>query len=338
MKEKSGTTFLLKYLYENTDMDHPVDSVQLRTILKENGYASDPRSIRSQADLLVESGYDIIINAQNGTPTQYYYGTRDWDRTEAMILIDAVSSAPFLTKAKTDQLIEKLSVLPGRYYENTLKPKVCVSENIKAQNDKILYIIEMIARGIEEQRKIAFKMYNYNTTKRLIQRHGGEIYVLSPYNTIWKDDRYYVVGWSDQRNCVVSFRRDRMGMPEVLEEAAVPPPKDYRVQDYTDAITKMYGGSREQVTLRCDISLVDNVIDKFGKKVEFSNVTKETFDVTATVAVSSTFLAWLFQYVGKMTVLSPSSVRNMYADMLISAADDLMAGNIGPSKDKVWKL
>ena len=338
MNEKPGTFFLLKYLYDNTDMDHTVNSVQLRRILREHGYTSDPRTIRKEADLLADAGYDVMIDERNGVPTQYYYGARDWDRTEVMILVDAVSSAQFLTQNKTDQLVEKLVLLAGNQYRDALIPKVYVSEHVKAQNDKLLYIIEKIALGIQQKKKISFRMYNYNTNKRQVLRHGGEVYVLSPYHTVWKEDRYYVVGWSDKRQDVVTFRVDRMGIPELLEEDAVPPPEDYNVQDYTDTITRMYGGARQEVTLRCDLRLVDNVIDKFGKKVEITNVTPDSFDVTATVAVSGTFLAWVFQYAGKMTILSPEPVRQMYQEMLSAAAENMAAGQLDKSRETEWKL
>ena len=338
MKEKSGEMFLLKYLYENTDMDHPVNSVQLRGIMRENGYTSDPRTIRNEAAILAEAGFDVMVTERNGVPTEYYYGARDWDMTELRILVDAVSSAQFITRDKTDQIVEKLSVMAGTQHKETLKPKVFVSEQVKAQNDQLLYIIDKITLGIRNKQKIAFKMYNYNTNKRRVQRHSGEVYVLSPYNTVWKEDRYYVVGWSDKRQTVVSFRIDRMGVPELLDEAAVPAPKDYNVQDYADTVTKMYDGTRQKVTLRCDISLVDNIIDKFGKNVQISSVTQDTFDATATAAVSGTFLAWVFQYAGRMTILSPEPVRKMYAEMLSAAADDMRAGRLVHSRENNWKL
>ena len=44
-----------------------------------------------------------------------------------------------------------------------------------------------------------------------------------------------------------------------------------------------------------------------------------TFDATATVAVSGTFLAWVFQFAGQITILSPEPVREMYAEMLRTA-------------------
>ena len=338
MTEKNGVMFLLKYLLDNTDMDHTVNSVQLRAIMRENGYTSDPRTIRKQAAMLADAGFDVMVREQNGVPTQYFYGARDWDMTEAKILIDAVSSALFITQDKTNKLIDKLSILAGKQYKDSLTPKVYVSEHVKAQNDKMLYIIEKIALGIQNKKKIAFKMYNYNTNKRQIQRHGGEVYVLSPYDSVWKDDRYYVIGWSDKRQSIVSMRIDRMALPDILDEDIVPPPDDYNVQDYTDAFTKMYYGEKSEVTLRCRTRLIDNVIDKFGREVNITNITADTFDVTATVEVSVAFLGWLFQYVGEMIILSPEPVKEMYAEMLHTAISELSSGEFDQIGERTWNL
>ena len=325
MNDNRRIAFLLKYLYENTDMDHTVTSVELSKILQDQGLAADKRTIRKEAEILADVGYDILINDQPGVPTEYSYGSRDWDKTELMILIDAVASAQFITQAKTEQLIAKLSALAGKHLKDSLIPKVYVSEHVKAENEKLLYVIEKIAQGIQEKKKIAFRRFVYNTNKKPVPRDGGKAYVFSPYNTVWKEDRYYVVGYSDSREMVVSIRVDRMEIPEILEEDAVPQPDDYNVQDYTDTVTKMYGGPKTKVTLRCRKELINNIIDKFGKGVKISNVTPISFDVTATVELSVTFLGWLFQYAGEMTILSPASAQDKYIDMIHAAVDDLNA-------------
>lgn len=299
MTEKSGLLFLLRYLAENTDDDHPVNSVQLREILRKNGYPSDPRTIRKDAGKLVASGFDILIEEQNGVPTRYCYGARTWDKTELRILIDAVSSAQFITKTKSKQIIEKLSVMAGNQNKATLTPSVYVSEHVKAQNNQILYVLEKVASAIQEKKKISFKYFNYSTEKKRIYRHDGEVYVLSPYATIWKEDRYYVVGWSDKRNDIVSFRIDRMPVPQILDEAAFPKPKSFNLQDYADKVTRMYRGEEHEVTLRCNADLIDNIIDKFGKDVTISNITADSFDAIAVVSVSKTFFGWVFQYAGE---------------------------------------
>ena len=89
-------------------------------------------------------------------------------------------------------------------------------------------------------------------------------------------------------------------------EDAVPPPENYNVQDYTDVITRMYAGSRKEVILRCCTTVIDQVIDKFGKDVHPSNINPYTFDATVTAAVSGTSFPGCFNMPGR----SPSCPRS----------------------------
>lgn len=338
MANSTCITFLLKYLTENTDEEHPASSTELRELLRTKGYASNPRTIRKYVDALREAGYDILIEERNGVPTSYFYGGQEWDKTELRILIDAVSSAQFITKEKSRSLIDKLAVLAGKQNKDDLTPSVFVSEHVKARNNQILYVLEKIAQAIRDKKKISFKYYNYDTDKKHIYRHSGETYVLSPYATVWKEDRYYVVGWSDKWKDIVRFRIDRMPIPTVLIDNADPPPKSFNIQDYADKFTRMYGGREETVTLRCRTDMIDKVIDKFGLDVEITNITPDGFTATAPVAVGGTFLAWVFQYSGSMFVVAPDTVRDMCTDMLQTMQRDIIAGEFTGVTEKAWKL
>ena len=338
MADTDGMIFLLRYLQENTDCEHPVSSVQLRDILRENGYASDTRTIRKDAHKLRRAGYDILVHERNGVPTTYFYDEHTWEKTELRILIDAVSSAQFITKEKSRQLIDKLAVLSGKQNREDLTPSVFVSEHVKARNNEILYVLETISTAIREKKKISFRYYNYNTDRERIYRHDGEIYVLSPYATVWREDRYYVVGWSDKRNDIVTFRIDRMPTPRLLEETAAPPPEMFNIQDYADKFTRMYGGKEEYVTLRCRAQMIDLVIDKFGLDAEIFDVTDDAFSVRVPAAISGTFLSWVFQFAGKIIILGPENVRDMDADMLRTAQTDMSGNSFDAGSEKEWKL
>ena len=334
----NATLFILNYLSQNTDMNHPVTSVDLQKILEQNGLSGDSRAIRRRITMLRENGYDIQVNVRNGVPTEYYYDMEDWEKPELRILIDAVASAQFLSQQKTNLLIEKLAALAGSQSVTELTPQVCVSAHVKAKNESILINLDRVSEAIRLRKKISFRMINYNTDKQKIFRHDGEVYLLSPYSTVWKEDRYYVVGWSDKRECIVQHRLDRMEIPEVLEEDAHPVPSDYNIQDYTDNITKMYGGSVMLVTLRCHKHLIDNIIDKFGESVIISNITETSFDATAKASVSGTFLSWVFQYAGEMVILSPEPVRKMYREMAAKVIQGIDAGEDCSVEEIKWKL
>ena len=335
---KSTITYLLRYLMEHTDEEHPATAPELERILKEAGQDSDRRTIRKDIEKLKRDGYDLVILERNGVMTRYYYAGEKWEPSEVRVLIDAVSSAQFITARKTGQMIRKLAGLAGEKYRRELTPGIIVSQQLKAENPQILRALEKISEAIRTKKKISFKYYNYGPDRKRVYRHDGEVYVLSPYGTVWKEDRYYIVGWSDKRDCIVSFRLDRMPVPRILEEAAVPAPEDFKIRDYVNKFTRMYGGREETVTLRCRREMTDKIIDRFGKEAAITNITETTFDVTASVAVGGTFLAWLFQYAGSIVLLGPDSARALYQEMLTTAGQDMALGTLSGDGETGWKL
>lgn len=324
MANKNRVLFLLRYLQQHSDEQHALTTAELRSALLENGYKTTVRTLRDDIETLIASGFDIAVTEGSGVPTTYTYVDREWTTPELQILIDAVSSSQFLTTEKSRELIRRLVDLASPSDSEILKPSILVSENIKAENNLIFLNVQSIREGIETNRKIQFKYFNYNLEMEQIYRHDGEDYTISPYATIWMDDRYYVIGYSDKREKVVQFRVDRMDVVTVTEKERVPEPEDFNLHDYTDKIFHMYDGEETEVTLRCDQELIDQVIDKFGKKIKPKNITRNTFDFTVPVSLSGTFFSWVFQYAGKMTIVKPEKASNWYINMLQDALDDAL--------------
>ena len=325
MANKNRVLFLLKYLQQNSDEQHALTTAELRKALSDHGCPTSLPTLRDDIQTLIDSGFDISVNEGSGVTTTYSYVDREWTTPELQILIDAVSSCQFLTVDRSKELIKRLIELNGPSEQSILYPSILVSENIKAKNNMVFINVQSIKEGIEMKKKIQFQYFNYNLEKVKVHRNDGEVYTLSPYATIWKDDRYYVVGYSDKREKIVKFRIDRIDLVTVTDEDSEPQPEDFNICDYTDKIFKMYDGDEVDVTLRCKHELVDQVIDKFGEGIELKNITKDTFDINATVSLSGTFFTWVFQYAGKMTVVSPDKASNWYIGMLQDALDDALS-------------
>ena len=198
---------------------------------------------------------------------------------------------------------------------------------MKAPNKQILLSVQAIRRAIDRDRKITFKYMEYNLDKKQVPRHKGtpqEDYVVSPYATIWNSERYYMVGYSEKRHDINTYRVDRMTGVKQVSRKRIPAPEDFKIQDYTDKVFWMYDGNEEEVTLRCRHKILDQVIDRFGEGIELKNVTRQTFDVTVPVCISGTFYAWITQFVGEMTIIAPNHIRQAYADYLQEAIDDVL--------------
>ena len=325
MANKNRVLFLLKYLQQHSDEQHALTTADLLQALHENGYAITNLTLRDDIETLIDSGFDISITKGAGVSTTYSYVDREWTLPELQILIDAISSSQFLTTEKSKDLIRRLLELACPSEKDTLEPSILVSEHVKAENNLVFINVQAIKEGIDTNKKVQFQYFNYNLQKEKVFRHDGEVYTLSPYATIWMNDRYYLVGYSDKREKVVQFRIDRMDLVTVTEEDRVPAPPDFNLQDYNDKIFKMYDGDETEVTLRCHHGIIDQVIDKFGKKIELKNITKDTFDITVPVSLSGTFFSWVFTYAGRMTIVKPEKASTWYVNMLQDALDDALA-------------
>ena len=322
MANKSRILHLLQYLQKNSDEDRPVSTAQIRSALKEKGCPVTVETLRDDIAALQEAGYDIAVNESSGLMTTYSYIDRPLDAPELQILIDAVSSSQFISHTRSKQLISKLISMAGPSHREELRPGIMISEFIKTPNSQLLYTVQKIQQAIQSDRKITFQYFRFDLDKERVPRHEGKWYVISPYVTIWKHERYFLVGWSDEREKVVVFRIDRMGIPKLTWETREPAPESFNVRDYTERIFNMYDeGEMETVTLRCRHHMIDHIIDYFGKDVEPFNISEETFDVNIKVCVSTTFFSWVMGYVGDMTIAGPKRVRDAYRETMQKGID-----------------
>ena len=241
---------------------------QILHILKdEYGIESYRKTIKEDIDLLIAAGYDIefIKSSQN----QYHIVSRDFDNAELKILIDAVASSKFISRTKSRELAKKLGKLGGPYAAQSLTRNIDVQRRVKGGNRQLMLIVDTINTAINQKRKIAFKYFSYNAKKDKEEKHNGQVYIFSPYRLIWNGDCYYAVGYSDKHENIGSFRIDRISkVPGILEEKAVPIPKDFDIQTYINSMFRMYNGELKDVELICDNSVMDAVIDRFGEDVE----------------------------------------------------------------------
>lgn len=323
---KDRLLVLLRILQDHTDDEIWLTTAQIRALMEAEGQDGCIRTLRKNVAVLQDCGYEISVRERNGMPTEYAYLGRKLSMPDLQILVDAVSAAQFIPQKRSEELIAELSVMAGPSHVKELRPQILVSEHVKAKNKNMIYTVQEIRRAIDRNKKIRFRYLEYNTDKKQVRKHEGtdeEWYTVSPYATVWNDDRYYLVGWSDKRSKVTVFRIDRMEVPKQLPNNRVPEPEGFDIRDYTDKVFRMYGGPEERVTLRCNMEILDQVIDRFGDGIDIKSG-KKHFTVTVPVSLSTTFYAWVFQFVGKMSIICPEHVREAYAGYLEEALDDVL--------------
>ena len=259
---KKRLLLVLELLYKTTDESHPVSTVEITDYLAGKGFQIDRKTLRSDLRLLISMGYDIVV--VKSSPNKYFWGERTFEIPELKMLLDAVSSARFISETKSKRLTKKIMSLAGMQQREQLKRHVRAIGKTKADNKGLYYIIDTITEAINRKKKISFQYTEYNGRKEKILRNDGEVYILSPYVLYWNEDYYYVLGYSDKRETVTAFRIDRMKTPKIMEEDGVPKPEGFDVSAYSNKVFQMFSGEETTVELECDTSLMKYVIDRFG--------------------------------------------------------------------------
>ena len=323
MESKPRILYLLRILEQYTDEEHPLTTKQLIEMLNEKyGISTYRTTIAKDVVALQEFGVDIVV--VHSTQCKYFIGSRQFALPELKLLIDAVESSKFITSKKSDALIKKIHMLTSNEQVKKLKRNNYVSGRIKPNNEQIYYIVDTINDAINEGKQISFQYYEYTGLKEKVLKNKGEVYTVSPYHLVWNDDYYYVVGYSEKREKIVTFRVDRIAsQPDILSADAVPAPEDFDIAEFTKQVFYMYDGEAVLVDLKCDNSLMKTMVDRFGEDITTLVYDENSFKVTVEVSTSPTFFGWIFGFGGKVQILSPESVKEEYRQMIVQVSENI---------------
>lgn len=323
IKAKLRPFYVAKMLYEQTDEDHYLTIAQIMEQLdKDYGISTSRGTVGDDIKALQELGVEIAV--ESSTQKRYYMIGRRFDLPELKTMIDAIESARFIPKEKSAALVKKISSLTSFHNTEKLVRNVDVENRIKADNEKVYYIMEALNDAINARKKVSFQYFTYNVRKEQKLRHDGYTYEFSPYKLIWNGDYYYVVGYSEKHKGIGSFRIDRIvRQPTILDEDAKQPPRSFDLNDYLNSMFRMYNGERKQIELVCDNDVMDAIIDKFGKDVTVLANDMKSFRAVVSTAVGPVFYSWVFGFGGKVSIKSPEDVKKSYAAMVKQAAEAL---------------
>ncbi len=319
---KRRPLILAKILLECTDEEHYLTTAQLMEILeKEHGIKTHRQTIPSDIDILRSFGMDIqdVMSSQK----RYNLVSREFDLAELKMLIDAVESAKFISRKKSEQLVKKLSGLASQYQAKSLKRNISVENRVKYENEMVVLIVDGINEAINRGKKISFQYFKYGPNKKPQLRHEGRPFVFSPHKLVWNGDFYYMVGVFEKEQKIGVFRIDRiLNRPEILEEDAIPFPEGFNFNRYLQSSFRMYGTESTPVELICSNDVMDAILDKFGKGVMTYKHDEDHFCAMVDVAVSNVFYSWVFGFGGKVKIISPKGVVDEYRQCVRDALNE----------------
>lgn len=294
---------LLRYLYLRTDEEHPATIADMLEYLKGKGLQAVRQTVYGDLQDLIAAGIDVVVI--KSTQNQYFIGARLFEYPELKMLTDAVASSKVISADKTNELIQKLCQLTSESEAEKLQRLAALSSRIKPHNEKVYYIIDGIQNAILESHQIQFQYYEYTQKKERILKHDGYFYKLDPYALEWKNDHYYMIGYSHKHQGMAHFRVDRLAGVEILESTYIPRP-DFDVADYTNKMIDMFASDHTvRVELLCENRFMKTIMDYYGESVPTFPYDTNHFVTQIEVNPSGTFYGWVFKFMGGIKVISP---------------------------------
>lgn len=87
---------MLKYLWKNTDEDHPATVSDILAALEAENIKVERHALMSDIEQLTEFGIDIVC--VKSSPNRYFIGQRSFELPELKLLVDEVESSRFINK------------------------------------------------------------------------------------------------------------------------------------------------------------------------------------------------------------------------------------------------
>ena len=294
--------------------DEQFDTLEFKMLLREFLAAMQENgpleSLSSMEDYCQKHGGAIT---EDGQTYGYIWETERYP--ELKMLVDAVASSKVISAKKSQALIQKLGQLTSIQQAEQLQRLASLSSRVKPHNEKVYYIIDSIQTAILDQHQISFQYNEYTPEKKKILKHDGYRYILDPYALEWKNDHYYLIGYSHKHKGIAHFRVDRLTSVEPLDSKFQPMP-DFDVAAYTNKMVDMFAAEHaEQVKLLCSNELMRVIIDHYGEDIEISPYDDTHFTVIIEVNPSGTFYGWVFKFMGKIRILSPQSCVDKMQDI-----------------------
>ena len=313
--------FILKEILEKeTDADHGITMWRILKLLEARGIKAERKSIYD--DLRALRDNDILdVTTPQGKDREYSVASRTFEISELKMMIDALQSSKFLSENRTRDLIRKVETLCSRHEANALQRHVVIANRVKSTSKTLFRNVDAVYAAMSKSVQISFRYFNHGPNEDKIYRKNGERYVVSPWEMIYVDDKYYLLAWDTYK--FKHFRVDRMEDVQLtyLPREAQDEFEKIDMSAYTKYTFSMYGGEPQPVTMIFDNDMAGAVIDRFGSRIMMMKEDDDHFRITANVAVSGQFFGWVFGLGKKAKIVAPESVREQMKAELAGVLD-----------------
>lgn len=348
--------YILDILQKYTDEEHRLSQKEIQDILKkEYEMPVDRKAVKRNLLNLIEYGSDIEYSevprkeifrkkdsaldedspisarkevSENDLLWTNFYLKQKFTNEELRLLVDSLLFSKHIPYSQVKDLIAKLESLSNIYFKSRSQYIYPLSVD-RTDNKQVFYNINVLDEAIRKKRKVLFEYAEYHTDKKmhLKKREDGSIreYVVTPYQMATQEGKYYLICNYDKYDDISNYRVDRIRNIQILEEKgkAFETLKWSRHQpmnlnEYMKEHVYMYSSENAFVKFRIVKAMISDVIDLFGKGVNFSEETDTHVSVSVHVNERAAE-QFAKNYAPDVVILQPKRLRAKLKDDLKKA-------------------
>lgn len=303
-------------LKDYSDYDHPLTQEAISKYLENDyGIVIERKAISRNLSLLKEAGIEIESRRAGS-----YLECRDFEDSELHMLIDGILSSKHITAKHSKDLIDRLCGLSNKYFRASVRYIHSVNDWSKTDNQALFYNIELVDIAIEQKLRIAYDYNKLGIDKKL---HKSSYQVVSPYQLILHNQRYYLMAYSEYWGNMVFHRLDRITNMKLTEKKAtdlqtIPGYKngiDYK--KLSSSMPYMFSDEPERIDFVADVGIVDQIIDWFGTDIRITKNSDDEMKINVSVDASpNAMVHWAMQYINYVEVTAPKAIRDRICESL----------------------
>ena len=240
-----------------------------------------------------------------------------------------------MSKGKTANHFDDTVILEGNvfyllketidYFKKRLPKQSFFIESETLRIDDYIYPIEVIDEAIERKLQIRFDYTKYGTDKKL---HKTRTFRVTPYQLILHNQRYYLMAKNEHfGEGMTYYRIDHITNITIAEDkkatiiSEVEGFKsgiDYKV--IATAMPYMYSDAPKRVQFVADKSIIDHIIDWFGRDISIVNIDENQILVTFKVSLDA-MEYWAMQYLKYVEIKEPVELRERIKENIKAASE-----------------
>lgn len=297
---------ILQILEDETDKEHPYTQAQIiKRLAEKYDITVERKAVGRNLSLLKEAGFGI-----ESTKAGSFFDDRTFEQSELRLLVDSILCSRYINKKHSEDLIEKIVALGGKNFKSHVKHIYSVGKWSKSDNIEFFYNIEIADEAIERAKQITFHYNKFDETARLKKTYRQ---IVSPYQMILHNQRYYLMAYNEYWKNMAFYRMDKITDVEILDKPQTPirsVPGYKNGIDYKDLATSrpyLYADKAEKIVVACDKALMDDVVDWFGNGLSVRKGNEGQIVVTL-YASKDAMLYWALQYGKRAKVLEPEDL------------------------------